>query len=187
MKPGRLEIRADSTNGNILRDHLYLNNAGSNSHNGDTSIISRNYTSNFVTRFQKDRVFAMGTTSAIVHGTISSLFEIDIVEDEIRMIGKVSGQDVERFNFDLDTGTFVMRSMYIANTPQTVIDFFINVNTTNSGRMQFNGLITQYINHSDIRLKDNITPIKNHFEILDKLNIKLQLYGSYNWPFNIVD
>ena len=53
MKPGILEIRKDSTTGSIIRDHLYLNTAGTNSFDGDTGIFYRNNTTNFVTRYQK--------------------------------------------------------------------------------------------------------------------------------------
>ena len=173
LKPGYLNLRKDSTSDNVVRDLLYLNNSGTAStFDGDVGISYRNYSTNFATRYRKDKSFAFGTTPGNTgNGVLTSYFEIDPPSDKIRMIGKPDGQaSVERFMFDLEVGTLKITSEYRQGTTHALIDFFMNDNTIDSGRIQYNGSQIQYIGTSDIRLKQAISPITNHFEVLDKLN-----------------
>ena len=87
------------------------------------------------------------------------------------MIGKLSDgtADVERLKYYLAAGTLVMRTQY-STGKKALIDFYKDGPSNHIGEVVYNESNVQYNETSDIRLKENITPIENHFEILDKLN-----------------
>ena len=80
--------------------------------------------------------------------------------------------------FDTGNGTHkqVVKVSYPGSSNRILWDFFKKLTPAGQemsiGALIYNGSTHQVslVQASDIRLKDNINPIKNHFEILDKLN-----------------
>lgn len=167
----RLDVRKDSVSGVIQRDHIYINNdTTSGGLEGDAGIIFRNHTRNFVTRWEKSGQFAMGSSNAIINGAISPFFVIDSVD---RKVSINNGTGVYRFLFDTVTGTQKIVFLFESGTSfRAILDFYSLTNGQESsrGQIRYNGSVVQYLGTSDIRTKEDIKPINNHFEVLDKLN-----------------
>ena len=77
--------------------------------------------------------------------------------------------------FDTSNGTHKQAVKFASGTTSRVLwDFFKKLTPAGQelaiGALIYNGSSVGIAQASDIRLKENINPIKNHFEILDKLN-----------------
>ena len=96
------------------------------------------------------------------------------------LVGFVGNQ----FLYDVSVGTITLQKQYAGTGVHSMIDF--RIATTNvsgpisRGRIEWNGTTMIYGNYSDSRLKENIIPIQNHYDILDKLNpINYKMIGSH--------
>ena len=156
---------------------IYMARSGGNRSLSNGTACSGYSFSQYAVRFRVQN--ALTTGFIFENSSEQLLMSINGSTKQVYMTGNLNINNLvgfvgNQFLYDVSVGTITLQKQYAGTGVHSMIDF--RIATTNvsgpisRGRIEWNNTSMIYGNYSDSRLKENIIPIENHYDILDKLN-----------------